>query len=129
MNADSLRNHSGSLGADTIDLTLGGLLDNSGGLVEAAQTLSLDLNDARNANGKLRALGSSGESVFRLGGRFDNDNGLVEIGNAAFRLSSTQLSNQAAPCATSATRASASTWPTPARPAAASSPTAPSAST
>lgn len=94
VNADSLRNHSGSLGADTIDLTLGGLLDNSGGLVEAAQTLSLDLNDARNANGKLRALGSSGESVFRLGGRFDNDNGLVEIGNAAFRLSSTQLSNQ-----------------------------------
>uniref|UniRef100_UPI0013F5F9CA filamentous hemagglutinin N-terminal domain-containing protein n=1 Tax=Metapseudomonas otitidis TaxID=319939 RepID=UPI0013F5F9CA len=93
-NADSLRNHSGSLGADTIDLTLGGLLDNSGGLVEAAQTLSLDLNDARNANGKLRALGRSGESVFRLGGRFDNDNGLVEIGNAAFRLSSTQLSNQ-----------------------------------
>jgi len=94
VNADSLRNHSGSLGADTIDLTLGGLLDNSGGLVEAAQTLSLDLNDARNTNGKLRALGSSGESVFRLGGRFDNDNGLVEIGNAAFRLSSTQLSNQ-----------------------------------
>lgn len=94
VNADSLRNHSGSLGADTIDLTLGGLLDNSGGLVEAAQILSLDLNDARNANGKLRALGSSGESVFRLGGRFDNDNGLVEIGNAAFRLSSTQLSNQ-----------------------------------
>ena len=94
VNADSLRNHSGSLGADTLDLTLGGLLDNSGGLVEAAQTLSLDLNDARNANGKLRALGSSGESVFRLGGRFDNDNGLVEIGNAAFRLSSTQLSNQ-----------------------------------
>lgn len=94
VNADSLRNHSGSLGADTIDLTLGGLLDNSGGLVEAAQTLSLDLSDARNANGKLRALGSSGESVFRLGGRFDNDNGLVEIGNAAFRLSSTQLSNQ-----------------------------------
>lgn len=94
VSADSLRNHSGSLGADTIDLTLGGLLDNSGGLVEAAQTLSLDLNDARNANGKLRALGSSGESAFRLGGRFDNDNGLVEIGNAAFRLSSTQLSNQ-----------------------------------
>ncbi|WP_409563938.1 hypothetical protein [Pseudomonas aeruginosa] len=94
MDAASLSNKSGSIGAEQIALTLDGHLDNDNGLIESGETLSLTADSASNAGGKLRALGSTGESVFSLGGLFSNDSGLVEIGNARFSLTSGSLSNQ-----------------------------------
>lgn len=94
VDADSLRNQGGTLGGDSASLTLTGKLANDGGLIEASKTLALDLGSASNAGGKLRALGSTGTSTFAIGGRFDNDGGLVEIGNAGFSLTSASLSNQ-----------------------------------
>lgn len=94
VDADSLRNQGGTLGGDSASLTLTGKLANDGGLIEASKTLALDIGSASNAGGKLRALGSTGTSTFAIGGRFDNDGGLVEIGNAGFSLTSASLSNQ-----------------------------------
>ncbi|WP_374981514.1 DUF637 domain-containing protein [Pseudomonas solani] len=94
VDADSLRNQGGTLGGDSANLKLTGKLANDGGLIEASKTLALDLGSASNAGGKLRALGSTGTSTFAIGGRFDNDGGLVEIGNAGFSLTSASLSNQ-----------------------------------
>ncbi len=94
VDADSLRNQGGTVGGDSASLTLTGKLANDGGLIEASKTLNLDLGSASNAGGKLRALGSTGTSAFAIGGRFDNDGGLVEIGNAGFKLTSASLSNQ-----------------------------------
>jgi len=94
VDADSLHNHQGSLGGEHIDLTLKGTLDNDRGLIEARQTLALDTGSASNRNGQLRALGTPGKSQFQIGGQFNNDQGLVEIGNDQFALSSLGLSNQ-----------------------------------
>ncbi|MBB4818999.1 filamentous hemagglutinin [Pseudomonas alcaligenes] len=94
VDADSLRNQGGTVGGDSASLTLTGKLANDGGLIEASKTLALDIGSASNAGGKLRALGSIGTSAFAIGGRFDNDGGLVEIGNAGFSLTSASLSNQ-----------------------------------
>ncbi|WP_431484019.1 hemagglutinin repeat-containing protein [Pseudomonas solani] len=94
VDADSLRNQGGTVGGDSASLTLTGKLANDGGLIEASKTLALDIGSASNAGGKLRALGSTGTSAFAIGGRFDNDGGLVEIGNAGFSLTSASLSNQ-----------------------------------
>ncbi|WP_435635991.1 DUF637 domain-containing protein [Pseudomonas solani] len=94
VDADSLRNQGGTVGGDSASLTLTGKLANDGGLIEASKTLALDIGSASNAGGKLRALGSTGTSTFAIGGRFDNDGGLVEIGNAGFSLTSASLSNQ-----------------------------------
>lgn len=94
VDADSLRNQGGTVGGDSASLTLTGKLANDGGLIEASKTLALDVGSASNAGGKLRALGSIGTSTFAIGGRFDNDGGLVEIGNAGFSLTSASLSNQ-----------------------------------
>lgn len=94
VDADSLRNQKGSLGGEHIDLTLNGTLDNNRGLIEARQTLALDTGSVSNRNGQLRALGTPGKSQFKIGGQFNNDQGLVEIGNDRFALSSLGLSNQ-----------------------------------
>lgn len=94
IDAASLSNKGGSVGAEQIELNLDSHLDNDSGLIEAGETLSLTADSASNAGGKLRALGSTGESVFGLGGLFSNDSGLVEIGNARFSLTSGSLSNQ-----------------------------------
>lgn len=94
IDAASLSNKSGSIGAEQIELNLDRHLDNDSGLIEAGETLSLTADSASNAGGRLRALGSTGESVFGLGGLFSNDSGLVEIGNARFSLTSGSLSNQ-----------------------------------
>ena len=94
IDADSLDNQGGILGGETIDLTLEGLLGNASGLIEAGERLDITTGSLSNAAGKLRALGQSGKSQFTIGGLFNNDSGLVEIGNAQFALSSQGLSNQ-----------------------------------
>jgi filamentous hemagglutinin len=93
VDAASLDNQGGTLAADSIDVQLTGSLNNDQGLIESSQTLKLVADSAQNDAGRLRALASSGKSEFQIGNQFDNDQGLVEIGNAAFALASGSLSN------------------------------------
>ncbi|MGC5700174.1 hemagglutinin repeat-containing protein [Pseudomonas sp. NFXW11] len=90
----SLLNQQGSLSAESIGLTLSGKLDNDAGLIESRENLVLDAASLSNAKGRLRALGSEGDSRFSIGGRFDNDQGLVEVGSQRLFLNSGGLSNQ-----------------------------------
>lgn len=94
VDADSLINRKGGLGGEAIDLSFSGKLDNDEGLIESQQTLKLASGSLSNLNGQLRALGVTGKSRFTIGGHFSNDQGLVEIGNEAFALASSGLSNQ-----------------------------------
>lgn len=91
--AASLDNQDGTVAGDALDLQLSANLNNQNGLVESASDLQLAANTLSNNGGKLRALGGEGESRFVLGGLFNNDAGLVEIGSGAFALSSVGLSN------------------------------------
>lgn len=93
VDAASLDNRSGILAANAIDVKLTGALNNGQGLIESSQVLTLAAGSAENRDGRLRALASSGRSEFQIGNLFDNDQGLVEIGNAAFALASSSLSN------------------------------------
>ncbi|QNH06399.1 hemagglutinin repeat-containing protein [Pseudomonas sp. B11D7D] len=93
VDAASLNNQGGILAADSIDVKLTGALNNGQGLIESSQALKLDVDSAQNHDGRLRALASSGKSEFQIGNLFDNDRGLVEVGNAAFALASSSLSN------------------------------------
>ena len=94
VDAASLDNQSGTVAADAIDLKLSGALSNAQGLIESSQALALAVDSVQNRDGRLRALASSDKSAFQVGNLFDNDQGLVEIGNAAFALASGSLSNQ-----------------------------------
>ncbi|WP_223449907.1 MULTISPECIES: hemagglutinin repeat-containing protein [unclassified Pseudomonas] len=94
VDAGSLKNYQGNLSGKNIGLTLNGALDNGNGLIEAGETLGIDAGRLTNLNGKLRALGTQGKSRFKIGGQFNNDNGLVEVGNDRFALDSASLSNQ-----------------------------------
>jgi filamentous hemagglutinin family protein len=94
VDAASLNNQSGILAADSIEVKLTGALHNDQGLIESSQVLKLDVDSVQNHDGRLRALASSGKSEFQIGNLFDNDRGLVEIGNAAFALAGNSLSNQ-----------------------------------
>ncbi|OLU29573.1 DUF637 domain-containing protein [Pseudomonas sp. PA27(2017)] len=89
----ALDNQGGTLAANAIDMKLTGALTNDQGLIESTQSLKLDADSAQNHNGRLRALASTGQSDFQIGSLFDNGQGLVEIGNAAFSLSSGSLTN------------------------------------
>jgi filamentous hemagglutinin len=91
--AANLDNQDGAVAGDALDLQLSANLNNQNGLVESASDLQLAANTLSNNGGKLRALGGEGESRFVLGGLFNNDAGLVEIGSGAFALSSVGLSN------------------------------------
>ncbi|MBA4288222.1 MAG: adhesin [Pseudomonas sp.] len=91
--AANLANQNGTLAGGALDLQLSANLNNQGGLIESASDLQLAANTLSNNGGKLRALGGEGESRFVLGGLFNNDAGLVEIGSGVFALSSVGLSN------------------------------------
>ncbi|MGE8360952.1 DUF637 domain-containing protein [Pseudomonas sp.] len=90
----NLDNQGGTLAANAVALTVDDTLNNQQGLIEAATDLQVQADTLDNADGRLRALGSIGQSRFALGSRFNNDAGLVEIGNAAFALTAADLSNQ-----------------------------------
>ncbi|MFH6599475.1 filamentous hemagglutinin N-terminal domain-containing protein [Ectopseudomonas khazarica] len=94
VDAASLDNQSGTVAANAIDLKLSGVLSNAQGLIESSQALELAVDSVQNRDGRLRALASSDKSAFQVGNLFNNDQGLVEIGNAAFALASGSLSNQ-----------------------------------
>ncbi|WP_445939036.1 two-partner secretion domain-containing protein, partial [Pseudomonas sp.] len=91
--AANLDNQNGTLAGSALDLKLSAALNNQDGLIESASDLQLTANTLSNSGGKLRALGGESASRFALGGLFNNDAGLVEIGSGLFTLSSVGLSN------------------------------------
>ena len=94
VDASSMSNQSGLIGGQEVAVSLTGHLNNKSGLVEAAQTLLLNTGSVSNNSGRLRALGQTGSSTFTIKTLFNNDKGLVEVGNQHFLLNSQALSNQ-----------------------------------
>ncbi|WP_178087271.1 DUF637 domain-containing protein [Pseudomonas sp. C27(2019)] len=94
VDALSLSNQSGLIGGQEVAVSLTGHLNNKSGLVEATNSLLLSAGSASNDSGRLRALGQAGSSAFTIKTLFNNDKGLVEVGNQHFLLNSQALSNQ-----------------------------------
>ncbi|WP_198363218.1 two-partner secretion domain-containing protein [Thauera sinica] len=87
-------NRGGRLGAGAIALLLSGALDNRQGLVESGGTLAVTGTDVDNQGGQLRALGTEGETSFRLSGSLDNRDGALETANADLTLAVGDLANE-----------------------------------
>ncbi|MFJ2464093.1 hemagglutinin repeat-containing protein [Pseudomonas sp. NPDC087615] len=85
--ADSL------VGGKQVDLSLRGLLNNRKGIIESASMLGVTAGSVDNQTGQLRALGSTGKTVFSMGGAFDNRSGTVESANSDFSLGAGALLN------------------------------------
>lgn len=94
VDASSLSNQSGLIGGQEVAVSLMGHLNNKSGLVEATNSLLLSAGSTSNDSGRLRALGQTGSSAFTIKTLFNNDKGLVEVGNQHFLLNSQALSNQ-----------------------------------
>jgi len=93
--AESVDNSAGTLAAGgAIEARVATDFNNDGGLVEAGSRLDIKADSLSNADGRLRALGSTGESRFDIGTRLNNDDGLLEVGNAALTFDTESLSNQ-----------------------------------
>ena len=75
----------GKVSAQQIDFSLSGALNNRYGLIESGTTLTIEAASLNNSQGKLRAIGSTNESLIDVG-MLDNRSGLVEIGNSVLRL-------------------------------------------
>ncbi len=80
-----LDNRSGQIAGQHIDLSLAGALTNALGIVESDSALSIASASVDNQNGQLRALGTSGATLFQIGDLFDNRNGTVESANTDIR--------------------------------------------
>ncbi|WP_434457545.1 DUF637 domain-containing protein [Stutzerimonas urumqiensis] len=94
VNANGLDNTSGKVGAHLIDFSLAGALINNGGLVESNTQLTLAAASIDNRNGKLRALGQSGNTALTTkNGALDNRSGLVETANTDLSLNVAGLLN------------------------------------
>ncbi|SEK72732.1 filamentous hemagglutinin [Atopomonas hussainii] len=92
LNAARLTNYSGQIGAPLVNITASDSLDNYLGLIEAAERLSINTGWLNNDYGKLRALGETGTSTLSFT-QLNNQNGLIEIGNARLALSGDSISN------------------------------------
>ncbi|WP_052493778.1 MULTISPECIES: DUF637 domain-containing protein [Pseudomonas] len=93
--AEAVDNRAGTLAAGAaIQARVATALNNSGGLVEAGSHLDIEADSLSNTGGRLRALGSTGESRFDIGTRLNNDDGLLEVGNATLTFDTPALSNQ-----------------------------------
>ncbi len=93
--AEAVDNQAGTLAAGgTITAKVTNALNNDGGLVEAGGHLDVQADSLSNAKGRLRALGSGGESRFTIGEQLNNDDGLLEIGSAALTFDTDSLSNK-----------------------------------
>ncbi|WP_413817397.1 hemagglutinin repeat-containing protein [Pseudomonas sp. P8_241] len=82
----NLDNRGGQIAGQQIDLSLTGALSNGQGIVESDSTLSVAAASLDNQNGQMRALGTSGATVFHIGGLFDNHNGTLESANTDLSL-------------------------------------------
>ncbi len=76
--ADALDNSAGKVGAQYIDFSLRGILNNTAGLVESASGLTVHSAGLTNDSGALRALGQLESTVIATSGALDNRRGLIE---------------------------------------------------
>ncbi|WP_460158148.1 two-partner secretion domain-containing protein [Pseudomonas sp. S3_C06] len=82
----SLDNSGGQIAAERIDFGLSGALRNGAGVIESNSQLSVKASAVDNQNGRLRSLGTTGNTVFQLGGLLDNRNGVLETANTDMTL-------------------------------------------
>ncbi|WP_455925615.1 two-partner secretion domain-containing protein [Pseudomonas putida] len=83
----------GQIGGQQIDLSLSGALNNENGLVESDSTLSITAASIDNQTGQLRALGTSGTTLFNVSGLLNNSNGTLETANQNLTLNLGSFSN------------------------------------
>ncbi|MGY4495844.1 two-partner secretion domain-containing protein [Pseudomonas sp. TE3610] len=83
----------GQIGGQQIDLSLSGALNNENGLVESDSTLSITAASIDNQAGQLRALGTSGSTLFNVSGLLNNSNGTLETANQNLTLNLGSFSN------------------------------------
>ncbi|SDG45482.1 DUF637 domain-containing protein [Phytopseudomonas seleniipraecipitans] len=95
VDAEAVDNRTGTLAASaSIQARVATELNNEDGLVEAGSHMDIKADSLSNTGGRMRALGSTGESRFTIGTRLNNDNGLLEVGSATLSFDTPALSNQ-----------------------------------
>ncbi|MDP9525832.1 two-partner secretion domain-containing protein [Pseudomonas protegens] len=92
-NFDNSGDNDGQITGQNIDLTLDGELNNRLGIIESNSTLTITAASIDNQTGKLRALGNSGITRFQIGGRLNNQSGMLETANNDISLSTGSLLN------------------------------------
>ncbi|MGY4494892.1 two-partner secretion domain-containing protein [Pseudomonas sp. TE3610] len=93
-NLDNSGAADGQIGGQQIDLSLSGALNNENGIVESDSTLGVTAASIDNQGGQLRALGSSGTTLFTVNGLLNNSNGTLETANSNLALNVGALQNQ-----------------------------------
>jgi len=83
---DNSGDNDGQIAGNWIDLDLTGALNNRLGIIESDSTLAIKAASLDNQTGKLRALGTSGQTNLQIGGLFDNRNGTLESANSDLSL-------------------------------------------
>ena len=81
VNANTLTN-AGQIAGGRVRFALGGTLINRSGIIESDSFFDITAANLDNQGGTLRALGTDGASVYRVGGVLDNQGGVIEIANA-----------------------------------------------
>ncbi len=92
-NFDNSGDNDGQITGQKIDLTLTGDLNNRLGIIESDSTLNITAASIDNQTGKLRALGNSGVTRFKIGGRLNNQSGMLETANNDISLTTGSLLN------------------------------------
>lgn len=92
-NFDNSGDNDGQITGQQIDLTLDGELNNRKGIIESDSTLNITAASIDNQSGQLRALGTSGITRFRIGGRLNNQSGILETANDDLSLAAGSLLN------------------------------------
>ncbi|WP_424085060.1 filamentous hemagglutinin N-terminal domain-containing protein, partial [Pseudomonas sp.] len=90
---DNSGDKGGQISGQIIDLTLDGDLNNRLGIIESDSTLTITAASIDNQTGKLRALGNSGITRFQIGGRLNNQSGMLETANNDINLTTGSLLN------------------------------------
>jgi filamentous hemagglutinin len=92
LNQGAALGQGGKVGAEQINFSLSGALNNQFGLIESDSTLDLNAASINNVVGSLRALGQTG-STHIVTGSLNNNLGALESANADLDLQVTSLSN------------------------------------
>ncbi|WP_296246870.1 filamentous hemagglutinin N-terminal domain-containing protein [Pseudomonas sp. UBA4194] len=74
--------NAGQIAGGRVRFTLGGSLINRSGIVESDSFIDISAASLDNQSGTLRALGTDGASVYRVGGVLDNRGGVIESANS-----------------------------------------------
>jgi len=78
---DNSGTNDGQIAGQQITLNLSGALNNQQGIIESDSTLNITAASLDNQKGQVRALGTTGKTVFQIGGLLDNRNGTLEVAN------------------------------------------------